>query len=129
MLRLGAFLLALSLLGYLDYQLLLRPLAGFPSDDMAVILGGINTLRVGHWLKFIYALGVALFTAGLLQQLKIPDRSRYLILITGSGATALFLASGMLGLNLLSEANHFYPEQLSDARSTILIRVATIFFF
>ena len=128
MLRLGAFLLAFSLLAYLLYQLLLRPLAGFPNDDRAVILGGINTLRVRHWLKFIYAVGVALFTTGLLEPFK-SDNSRHLILITGSGATALFLASGMLGLNLLSEANYFYPEQLIDARSTILIRGVTISLF
>jgi hypothetical protein len=129
MLRLGAFLLAFALLAYLLYQLLLRPLAGFPSDDMAVILGSINTLRVGHWLKIIYALGVALFTTGLLEHLKIPDSSRHLLLMTGGCASALFVASGMLGLNLLGEANHFYPQQLSDARSTILIRVVTISLF
>jgi hypothetical protein len=30
---------------------------------------------------------------------------------------------------LKSEANHFYPEQFADARSTILIRIVTISFF
>jgi hypothetical protein len=130
MLRLGALLLAFSLVAYLLYQLVLRPLAGFPSDDLAVILGGINTLRVGHWLKFFYALGTTLLSAGLLQLFQtFPASIRYLITLSGSGATALFLASGMLGLNLLTEANHFYPEQLADARSTILIRMVTISLF
>ena len=62
---LGALLLALTLAGYALYELILRPRAGFPSDDMAVILGGIDTLRVGHWLKFGYAAGLALATVGL----------------------------------------------------------------
>jgi hypothetical protein len=125
----GATLLILSIVGYLVYELLLRPRAGFPSDDMAVILGGVNTLRVGHWLKFGYALGTALLTTGLIERFRSSTPLTTLILLAGGGATALFIASGMLGLNLLDTAQSYYPQQLADARATILIRIVTISLF
>ena len=123
---LGALLLALTLAGYTAYELILRPRAGFPSDDMAVILAGIDTLRVGHWLKFGYAAGLALVSVGLRSRFHAHSpTSMDLALLAGAGAVALFVASGVLGLRLLEEADLFYPANLADARSTILIRVVT----
>ena len=123
---LGALLLALTLFGYAIYELVLRPQAGFPSDDMAVILGGIDTLRVGHWLKFGYAGGVALLTVGLRGRLHDQSPTTVdLAVLAGIGSVALLVASGVLGLRLLQEADLFYPTNLVDARSTILIRVVT----
>lgn len=119
----------LSIAGYLVYELLLRPRAGFPSDDMAVILGGVNTLKVGHWLKFGYALGTALLSTGLIERFRPRTPLTTLMLLTGGGATALFIASGMLGFNLLDTAQSFYPQQLADARATILIRIVTLSLF
>lgn len=121
---LGALLLALTLAGYAVYELILRPRAGFPSDDMAVILGGIDTLRVGHWLKFGYAAGLALVSVGLRSRFHAHSPTLMdLALLAGTGAVALLVASGVLGLRLLEEADQFYPANLADARSTILIRV------
>lgn len=123
---LGALLLALALAGYAVYELVLRPRAGFPSDDMAVILGGIDTLRVGHWLKFGYAAGLALVTVGLRSRFHGPSPTTMdLAALAGTGAVALLVASGVLGLRILEEADLFYPANLVDARSTILIRVVT----
>lgn len=124
---LGALLLVLTLAGYTVYELVLRPRAGFPSDDMAVILGGIDTLRVGHWLKFGYAAGLALVTVGLRNRFHgHSPTSMDLAMLAGTGAVALFVASGVLGLRILEEADLFYPANLVDARATILIRVVTI---
>lgn len=124
---LGALLLALTLAGYALYELILRPRAGFPSDDMAVILGGIDTLRVGHWLKFGYAAGLALVSVGLRSRFHAHSpTSMDLAMEAGTGAVALLTASGVLGLRLLEEADLFYPANLADARATILIRVVTI---
>ena len=123
---LGALFLSLTLAGYAIYELILRPRAGFPSDDMAVILGGMDTLRVGHWLKFGYAAGVALLTIGL--RSRIHDQSPTLMdlaALAGAGSVALFVASGVLGLRILEEADLFYPANLVDARATILIRIVT----
>ena len=122
----GALLLALSIAGYAVYELILRPQAGFPSDDMAVILGGIDTLRVGHWLKFGYAASLALLTAGLRARLTAGSPAAMdLAVLAGGGAVVLFVASGVLGLRILEEADLFYPANLADARATILIRVVT----
>lgn len=122
----GALLLAASLIGYAIYELVLRPGAGFPSDDMAVILGGSDTLQVGHWLKFGYAAGVALLTVGLRGRLRAPSPVTLdLATLAGAAAVGLLVASGVLGLRLLQEAALFYPANLADARSTILIRVVT----
>lgn len=125
----GAAILLLSILGYLLYELVLRPRAGFPSDDMAVILGGADTLRVGHWLKFGYAIGTVLLTAGLVERARSSSALSTLMLMAGGGATALFITSAMLGLNLLDTAQSYYPDQLADARATILIRIVTISLF
>ena len=123
---LGALLLAITLAGYAIYELVLRPHAGFPSDDMAVILGGIDTLRAGHWLKFGYAGGVALLTVGLRGRLHDQSPTTVdLAVLAGIGSVALLVASGVLGLRLLQEADLFYRTNLVDARSTILIRVVT----
>jgi hypothetical protein len=122
----GALLLAATLIGYAIYELVLRPRAGFPSDDMAVILGGIDTLRVGHWLKFGYAAGVALLTVGLRGRLRAPSPTTLdLATLAGAASVGLLVASGVLGLRLLQEAALFYPANLADARATILIRVVT----
>lgn len=122
----GALLLALSIAGYAGYELILRPQAGFPSDDMAVILGGIDILRVGHWLKFGYAAGLALLTVGLRARLTAGSPAAMdLAVLAGGGAVVLFVASGVLGLRILEEADLFYPANLADARATILIRVVT----
>lgn len=123
---LGALLLALTLAGYTVYELILRPRAGFPSDDMAVILGGIDTLRVGHWLKFGYAAGLALVSVGLRSRFHAHSPTTMdLAVLAGAGAVALFVASAVLGLRILEEAEFFYPANLTDARATILIRVVT----
>lgn len=124
---LGALLLALTLAGYAIYELILRPRAGFPSDDMAVILSGIDTLRVGHWLKFGYAAGLALVSVGLRSRFHTHSpTSMDLAMLVGTGAVALFVASAVLGLRILEEADLFYPANLADARATILMRVVTI---
>ena len=88
----GSGLLAPSLLGYIIYQVNLRPAAGFPSDDMKVILGGINTLRFGHGLKFIEAIAVALIAVGL--QLRFNHSTpllAQLIALLGTGTSALLI--------------------------------------
>ena len=124
--RAGSLALALSLIGYAGYELLLLPAAGFPSDDMRVIMAGANTLRVGHWLKFGYGLALAALVAGLTLHLReaAPVRAR-LALIAGVASVALFAASGMLGLRILDTAEGYYPGNLADARATILVRVVT----
>jgi hypothetical protein len=123
---LGALLLAAALVGYAVYELILWPRAGFPSDDMAVILGGIDTLRVGHWLKFGYAAGVALLTVALRRMLLARSSTASdLALLVGSGSVALFVASGVLGLRILEAADGYYPASLVDARATVLVRVVT----
>ena len=123
---LGATLLAATLAGYAVYELILRPRAGFPSDDMAVILGGIDTLRIGHWLKFGYAAGLALLTVGLRRRLHAQSPTLMdLAQLSGAGAAVLLVASAVLGLRLLQEADLFYPANPVDARATILIRVVT----
>jgi len=123
---LGALLLAISLAGYGLYELVLRPRAGFPSDDMAVILAGIDTLRVGHWLKFGYAAAIALLTAALRSLLhRSSPTAMELAFLAGAGSVALFVASGILGLRILEAAGQFYPANLADARATILVRVVT----
>lgn len=124
----GAALLAAALLGYACYELALLPAAGLPVDDMTVILAGADTLRVGHLLKFGYALGMALLAVGLCERLRAvtPTQAR---LAAGAAVTAvaLFLASGTVGLRILDVAEEFAAAgNAVDARSTILIRVVTV---
>jgi hypothetical protein len=126
----GGTLLALSMLGYIVYQTILRPAAGFPSDDMGVIVGGINTLRFGHGLKFTEAIAVALIAAGL--QVRLSPASpllAQLIFLQGTGTSALLMVSGILGFRILGEAELFLPTNPTDARSLILIRTVTIALF
>lgn len=124
--RLGALLLALSLIGYAIYELVLLPAAGFPSDDMRVIIGGADTLRVGHWLKFGYGLAIALLVAAMALRLRgASPLLAQLALMAGIAAVAFFIASGLLGLRILDAAQQFYLVNPTDARSTILIRVVT----
>lgn len=127
--RLGALTLALSLIGYAIYELLLMPASGFPSDDMRVIIGGANTLRVGHWLKFGYGLGIALVVAGMTVQLREASPAlaqlAQLALMAGIAAVTLYITSGILGLRILDVAQGYYPANQTDARSTILIRIVT----
>jgi hypothetical protein len=61
----GALLMSLALVGYALYELVLYPSGGFPTQDFAVIIRGASILRVGHWLKFGYAIGLALLVVGL----------------------------------------------------------------
>lgn len=126
LIRVGALALACALLAYAVYELALLPAAGFPSDDMRVIMAGVSTLRVGHWLKFGYGLALGVVLAGLTLRLRevAPLRAQ-LALVAGCASVALFVGSGMLGLRILDAAEGFYPANLTDARSTILVRVVT----
>ena len=73
---------------------------------MAVILGGIDTLRIGHWLKFGYAAGLALLTVGLCRRLHAQSPTLMdLALLSGAGGAILLVASAVLGLRLLQEAD------------------------
>jgi hypothetical protein len=125
--RFGALLLALSLIGYAIYELVLLPASGFPSDDMRVIMGSADTLRVGHWLKFGYGLAIALVVAAMTLQLREASPTpTQLALMAGIAAVALYIVSGMLGLRILDIAqNYTAANNLADARSTILIRIVT----
>lgn len=124
--RLGALALALALIGYALYEFALLPAAGFPSDDMAVILGGADALRAGHWLKFGYGLAIAALAAVLTLRVRdVQPMLAQVALMAGIAAVTLYLASGMLGLRILDAAQHYYPAELADARSTILVRVVS----
>lgn len=125
--RLGALLLAASLLGYALYELVLYPAAGFPTNDYAIIIAGANTLRVGHWLKFGYALSLAMLVVGLYPQIDehTPTLAR-LAALAGAVAVVLFLASGHLGLRILAVAQATYTSRPDEATTTILLRTVTI---
>jgi hypothetical protein len=124
---LGALLLAICLSGYALYELVLYPGAGFPTSDFGVIVAGANTLRVGHWLKFGYALSLAMLVIGLYPRMwdTAPVLARLAILAGGS-AVILFLASGQLGLRILAIAEATYTTNPSEAITTILLRAVTI---
>lgn len=126
----GALLLAACLIGYALYELVLYPSAGFPTTDFAVIVAGANTLRVGHWLKFGYALSLALLIVGLYSYLNntAPTLMR-LATIAGVAAIVLFLASGQLGLRILTIAEETFAANPSEAVTTILLRTVTIALF
>jgi hypothetical protein len=124
--RSGALALACTLVGYAVYELALLPAAGFPSDDMRVIMAGVSALRVGHWLKLGYGLAIGVVLAGLTLRLRTtaPQRVQF-ALVAGCASVTLFVASGMLGLRILDVAEGYYPADLTDARATILVRVVT----
>jgi hypothetical protein len=123
----GAALLAVCLSGYALYELVLYPGAGFPTSDFEVIVAGANTLRVGHWLKFGYALSLAMLAVGLYSRVRdaAPLLAR-LALLAGTSAVVLFLASGQLGLRILAVAEATYATNPSEAITTILMRTVTI---
>jgi hypothetical protein len=127
---LGALLLAVCLGGYALYELVLYPGAGFPTSDFAVIVAGATTLRVGHWLKFGYALSIAMLVIGLYS--RFGDRAPLLArlsVLAGSSAVVLFLASGHLGLHILAIAEATYATNPNEAITTILMRTVTIALF
>ncbi|MCX7784155.1 MAG: hypothetical protein N2318_11005 [Meiothermus sp.] len=129
-LRLGSLLLGLGLLGFIWYQVVLRPAAGFPSDEMQVILSGINTLRFGHALKFLEAVAVVWLTAVLyLRFSPTTPLHAQLLMLLGTSTFALLVASGILGWRILGEAEVFFAINPVDARSLILIRTVTIALF
>src|SRR5262245_61875630 len=101
----GALVMSLALVGYALYKLVLYPGGGFPTQDFAVIVRGASILRVGHWLKFGYAIGLALLVVGLHARLRdgAPVLAQ-LVAVAGTGAVALFLASAMIGLQILGVA-------------------------
>jgi hypothetical protein len=123
----GALVLGLSLIGYALSELVLRPAAGFPTADMAVIVAGADTLRVGHWLKFGFAAGVALLAVGLRArtQADAPLASQ-LAALAGTVAVALFLASGALGLHILDVAERTFEANRAEAVATIFLRTVTV---
>jgi hypothetical protein len=126
----GALILGLALIGYAAYELVLYPNAGLPTRDFSVIVAATNTLRVGHVLKFGDALGLALLTIFFFSRLK--DRSpvvAQLAAIAGAGASVLFVASGLIGLNILRVAGETFASQRVEAETTILLRTVTIAIF
>jgi hypothetical protein len=127
---LGALLMALSLVGYAVYELVLYPGAGFPTSDYSVIIAGADTLRVGHWLKFGYAISLSLVVVGLYPRMieNSPALAR-LAAITGTGAIILFAASGKLGLRILQIAGEVFATDPSQAVTTILLRTVTVSLF
>ncbi len=129
-LRWGSLLQGLALLGFIGYQVVLRPAAGFPSDEMQVILSGINTLRFGHDLKFLEAIAVAWLTAALYLRFgpTTPLPAQLLILL-GTSAFDLLVVSGILGWRILGEAEVLFANNPVDARSLILMRTVTIALF
>src|SRR5262245_15180510 len=123
----GAFLLALSLAGYALYQLVLYPSGGFPTSDFAVIVRGAPILRVGHWLKFGYAISLALLTVGIYARINqgAPMLAQ-LGSIAGIAAVTLYMASGMVGLHILDVAEQTFVTNRAEAETTILMRTVTI---
>jgi hypothetical protein len=86
-----------------------------------------NTLRVGHWLKFGYALSLAMITVGLFPRIdaRSPALAR-LAALAGACAVVLFLASGQLGLRILAVAQATFAANPAEAIATILLRSVTI---
>lgn len=126
----GAAILSLALIGYAIYELILYPAAGFPTEDFSVVVRGVDTLRVGHWLKFGYAIGIAMIVAGL--QPSLRERAPVwagLAAIAGAASVTLFVASGHLGLGILREAQATFATKPDEAITTILSRTVTISLF
>ena len=126
----GALLLGLSLIGYAVYELVLYPNAGLPTKDFAVIVAAANTLRIGHAMKFGYALGLALLTIFFFARLKAHSPiGAQLAVIAGAGASVLYVASGLIGLSILSVAEQTFAAYRTEAETTILLRTVTIALF
>lgn len=126
----GALLLALCLIGYAIYELILYPNAGFPTTDYALIVARAGTLRVGHWLKFGYALSITLLMANIQPRLQRTSPTlAQLGLLAGAGAIILFLASGHIGLRILATAEETFVTNPDEAIATILLRTMTIALF
>jgi hypothetical protein len=123
----GALLLAACLVGYALYELILYPGAGFPTSDYAVIVRGADTLRIGHWLKFGFAISLALLVVDLYPGFleKAPLLAR-LGVLAGTSAITLFLASGFLGLRILAVAEDTFSTDPTLAITTILLRTVTL---
>jgi hypothetical protein len=126
----GALLLALCLIGYASYELILYPQAGLPTTDFGVIVAGADTLRVGHWLKFGYALSIALLMTSMQPCLQRASATlAQLGLLAGASAIVLFLASGHIGLRILATAKETFATRPDEAITTILLRTVTIALF
>ena len=127
---LGALLLGSALLGYAIYEEVLWPNAGFPTNEIEVILAGASTLRIGHWLKFVDAIALALLVVAMHARLRqaTPVLAQ-LAAIGGASAATLFLASGMLGLRILAVAELTYPVNPAEAVTTIFLRTVTVALF
>lgn len=126
----GAFLLALCLIGYALYELILYPWAGFPTTDFSVIVAGADTLRIGHWLKFGYALSIALLMTCLQPRLqRVSPILAQLGWLAGASAIILFLASGHIGLRILATAEAIFATNPDEAIATILLRTITLALF
>jgi hypothetical protein len=126
----GALLLALCLIGYAIYELLLYPSAGFPTTDFAVIVAGADTLRVGHWLKFGYALSIALLMTNIQPRLQRASSAlAQLGWLAGASALILLLASGHIGLRILATAEATFATNPDETIATILLRTVTIALF
>jgi hypothetical protein len=126
----GAIVVAVSLVGFVIYELVLYPAAGFPTDDYGVIVAGANTLRVGHLLKFGYAVGLALLLVGLFAQLREKSQIlAQLAAISGTSVIALLVGSGMMGLRILQVAEETFGSNPQEAITTILLRSVTIALF
>ena len=126
----GALLLAACLIGYAIYELILYPKAGFPTTDFAVIVAGVATLRVGHWLKFGYALSIALLMTSVQPRLRrVSATLAQLGLLAGASAIVLFLASGHIGLRILATAEETFATRPDEAIATILLRIVTLALF
>jgi hypothetical protein len=60
---------------------------------MRVIIGGADTLRVGHWLKFGYGLAIAVVVAGMTFQCRLAIASSRGTFAAGWFAVLISLAA------------------------------------
>ena len=126
----GAIILGLALCAFVLYELVLYPGAGFPTEDFAVVVAGANTLRVGHLLKFGYAIGLALLLVGMYSRVQSAAQPlAQLAAVSATGAITLMLGSGMLGLRILQVAEELFVSKPAEAITTILLRSVTIALF
>jgi hypothetical protein len=126
----GAIILGLALIGFVTYEAVLYPAAGFPTQDFGVIVAGANTLRIGHLLKFGYAIGLALLLVGLYPRAqRASPLMAQLAAISSIAAVTSFIASAMLGLRILQVAEETFLTNPPEAIATILLRSVTIALF